>query len=92
MSVTLRAGGGLLEVIQVNALDTSYPDEEDQMFLDDVQLAIDRNPNKIIMMGDFNARVGGDNAENRQNEVGIYGYGQFNHRGQMLLKLCAIII
>ena len=41
-------------------------------------------------MGDFNAKVGGDIAEILPNEVGIYAYGQCNHRGQMLLQLCAI--
>ena len=83
---------GLLDVLQVYAPDSSYQDEEYQRFLDDLQRYLDgtnRN-SRIIVMGDFNAKIGLEENEVWPEVVGKYGLGNKNERGEMLMQFCAI--
>jgi endonuclease/exonuclease/phosphatase family metal-dependent hydrolase len=43
----------------------------------------------IILMGDFNAKIGGDN-NGFEETVGKHGLGEMNENGEMMANLCAI--
>lgn len=83
---------GSLDVLQVYAPDTSYSDDEYQRFLDEIQYWLDRvkRNSKIILMGDFNAKIGSEANEVWPEAVGKYGLGEKNGRGEMLMQFCAI--
>ena len=84
---TLKLDDGLVDLIQVYAPDSTYPDEEYQDILDDVQEYQDGidGRNRPILMRDFNARVGVDSAQNWSEVVGSLGLGWCNDRGRMTI-------
>lgn len=92
IKATYDVEGGKLSVFQVYAPDSSYGDEEYVNFLDELQerLNLERRSSRPMIMGDFNAKVGGDQYENWQETVGRFGLGQANDRGLALLQFCAI--
>ena len=90
VTVTLKIDDDLVELIQVYAPDSSYHDDEYQALLDDLQICIDGVSGRSNVMGDFNARVGGDSNQNWPDVVGTFGLGQCNDMGRMLLQFCAI--
>ena len=60
MSVTLKTNTGSVTIIQVYAPDSNYDDDEVENFYNILQQEIDTVPKKstVILIGDFNARVG----------------------------------
>ena len=81
---------GAVTVIQVYAPNTGDPDEVADEFYDELQHAVNTTPSSdmLVIMGDFNAKVGSDN-ENWQDNIGKFGYGERNNRGELLLHFCA---
>ncbi|GBP17400.1 Putative uncharacterized transposon-derived protein F52C9.6 [Eumeta japonica] len=70
-----------LSIIQVNAPTEASSDEELEFFYSTVDKAIQLSDNNIIIMGDFNAKIGQTNP----NEPAT-GYGYRNCRGKRLIE------
>ena len=66
------------------------PDEVKDEFYDDLDSVISDTPrtDKIILLGDFNARVGTDH-QTWEGVIWTEGIGKFNSNGLVLLKKCA---
>ena len=92
MSVTFKTNTGLVTIIQVYAPDSSYDDDGIENFYNILQQKIDNIPKKstIILIGDFNARVGTNHAESMPEVVGKYTLGETNERGPRLLQFCSV--
>ena len=65
------------------------PDDAKDKFYSELRSLLSKIPrhDKIILMGDFNARVGCEN-ENWPNVIGNHGVGKMNSNGLLLLSLC----
>ncbi|XP_039282913.1 craniofacial development protein 2-like [Nilaparvata lugens] len=82
----LTIGNIKIFVIQVHAPTSDSAEEEVDLFYDmlDNLLSSKTTGEKVIIFGDFNARIGKSKlGENRTN--GIYGVGVRNERGEKLL-------
>ena len=65
------------------------PDEVKDKFCDDLDSVISATPwtDKLILLGDFNARVGTDH-QTWEGMIGTEGLGKCNNNGPYLLKTC----
>jgi exonuclease III len=81
---------GAVSIVQVYAPTASSTDQEIDAFYDSLQNTVKRIPpgDGIIVMGDFNAKVGVAGCE--EELVGKFGVGQRNSRGEMLMDFCAL--
>ena len=68
---------------------TNSDDIKDKFYADlEAVLASVPKSDKIIMLGDFNARVGSDH-QAWEGVIGQHGIGKCNSNGHLLLRLCA---
>lgn len=70
-----------------------YPDQprwDLNKFYRDLNNAVP-NADKLIILGDFNARVGRDTTT-LEGVIGKYGVGKCNSNGLLLLQTCAVLI
>ena len=74
-------------IIQVYAPTADKPDEEVESFYKDVEklMKMTKNEEITLLMGDFNAKVGGRRVG---DTVGAYGLGVRNERGDTLIGFC----
>lgn len=72
-----------VSIIQVYAPTETSSDEELELFYSTVDKAIHLSANNVIVMGDFNAKVGKTNPN--ETTTGNYGYGERNCRGNRLI-------
>lgn len=91
--ITLRlhtAANKYIHLVSVYAPTMTYSDEEKQIFYDQLHEVLNNIPkcDKIILLGDFNARVGTDYIA-WKNVLGRHGIGKCNSNGYTLLALCA---
>ena len=84
-----RTATGKTTIIQVYAPTAASPEEEIDEFYENLQGMIQNVPNRelLIIMGDFNAKVGKD-WETWKGAMGKFGYGEENERGEKLLNFC----
>ena len=76
---------GMLNVIQLYAPTSAYSEADSDAFHDALQLHIQNLPKEsLIVMGDFNAKVGADNSD-WVPTLGNFGLGKANNRGEKLL-------
>ena len=75
--------------LQVYAPTTEADEDKMDVFYSKVQEALDKINSKdvIIMMGDWNAKIGGNRPSN--NYIGKFGLGMRNERGDRLADFCA---
>ena len=74
-----------LKIVQVYAPTTSHSDEETDNFYNTIDKIMEKQTNYTVVMGDFNAKVGGQtNASERG--TGCFGQGQRNERGDTLVE------
>ena len=88
MRLPLR-GKQHLTLISVYAPTMTHTDENKEMFYRQLHDLVDATPkgDKLIILGDFNARVGSDS--NTWGEViGQHGIGRANSNGLLLLSFC----
>ena len=89
MTADLHLEGCILTVISAYAPTLPSSDEDKEEFYDKLGDIVKNVPssNKILLLGDFNARVGADH-ESSDCALGHYGVGNENANGTMLLSLC----
>ena len=90
MKVRLRLENGWLTVVQVYAPTEDSAEEMKTSFYDSLEelLASVSKSDQLVVMGDFNARVGRD-VTTWDGVIGSYGEEVKNRNGQKLLGLCA---
>lgn len=79
----------IVNILQVYAPTSDADDELIEEFYSTVEDAIGKIPNKeiLIIMGDFNAKVGSTlNDRHMRSVVGKYGLGDRNERGERLIQ------
>ena len=79
-----------ITLIQCYAPTTTAEDEEVENFYDALQNAIDNTDKQdiIYILGDFNAKIGKETAQDEKETKGTHCLGSRNDRGQMLLDFC----
>ena len=89
MSVNLQLGSCSLTVIRAYAPTLLAKDDDKEEFYNNLGNLIKEVPpsNKLLLLGDFNARVGTD-ADSWDGVLGHHGVGAENSNGTMLLSLC----
>ena len=75
-------------VIQIYAPSTNHSDDEIEDFYNQLQSVKDsiHNKNQVIIMGDFNAKVG--EGASKDQGLGPHGIGKRNESGEKLLGFC----
>jgi len=82
---------GCMTVCQVYAPTTAASDNDIDDFYSRLQVVFSSMPKNdiIILMGDFNAKVGRQNLDSN-GVVGKFGYGERNERGDRLTAFCGL--
>ena len=90
MTMSFPLDGSTLSIISAYAPTLAQSDEVKDIFYSDLSDAIDKIPasHKLLIMGDFNARVGTDHTS-WENIIGRHGVGKENSNGTRLLTMCA---
>ena len=91
--MTLRlplSGKKHAKIVSAYAPTMTNPDEVKDKFYDDLDSVISAAPrtDKLILLGDFNARVGTDH-QTWEGVIGPEGVGKCNSNGLLLLRKCA---
>lgn len=73
-----------LSIIQTYSPTERSTEEEIEKFYKDIEYAHTKTEGKVIVMGDFNAKIGCPKTNNYP-VMGKYGYGMCNERGERLL-------
>ena len=76
-----------ISVIHVYAPTSASSEDEIEAFYNDIEEILTKTDKKdiIIMTGDWNAKIGSENAD-WESVMGKYGYGDRNERGERLLE------
>ena len=74
-----------LKIVQVYATTTSHSDEETDNFYNTIDKILEKQTHYTIVMGDFNAKVGGQ-TNTSERATGCFGLGQRNERGDTLVE------
>ncbi|CAH1245993.1 Hypp7629 [Branchiostoma lanceolatum] len=79
-----------LTLISAYAPTMSYEQEQKELFYEKLAHLLNSvsKHDKLLLMGDFNARVGSD-SQSWPDVIGAHGVGRKNSNGQMLLTLCS---
>ena len=74
-----------LKIVQVYAPTTSQSDEETDNFYNTIDNILEKQTHYTIVMGDFNAKVGGQ-TNTSERATGCFGLGLRNERGDTLVE------
>ena len=74
-----------LKIVQVYAPTTSHSGEETDNFYNTIDKILEKQTHYTIVMGDFNAEVGGQ-TNTSERATGCFGLGQRNERGDTLVE------
>ena len=90
LSLKLQTAEGPIHLICVYAPTNCKDAETKDCFYDQLNQTISEiGKEQIVLLGDFNARVGADH-ETWSDSLGRYGIGKANDNGQRLLELCTL--
>ena len=86
------AGGRFMSVISVYAPTLTSNDEVIMSFYQDLRNCLNAiaHADKIVLLGDVNARVGCD--DDTWDALGKFGMGKMNSSGLLLFRLCDLAI
>ena len=89
MRLPFSNGQKFITIVSAYAPTTTNPDEVKAKFYEDLNTIITTVPSadKLIILGDFNARVGSDSTT-WEGVIGQYGVGNYNSNGLLLLQTC----
>ena len=90
LTLRLYTSGGPISLISAYAPTlTSRPEAKDE-FYSNLNVVIKNIPNneQLVLLGDFNARVGADR-DSWSSCLGSFGVGKVNDNGQRLLEFCS---
>ena len=90
MTMSLPLKGNTISIISAYAPTLAQSDDEKDSFYTSLSEAIKAVPSshKLLLMGDFNARVGVDHTS-WEGVLGKHGVGNENSNGTLLLSLCS---
>ena len=90
MTMSIPLDNFTLSILSVYAPTLASSNETKESFYDDLDKAIKNIPasHKLLVIGDFNARVGTD-YKSWENIIGRHGVGNENSNGTLLLSLCS---
>ena len=90
LSLRLHTSTGLVNLISVYAPTLGATNDTKDEFYDQLDSFISRIPKEeqLILLGDFNARVGAD-CDSWPSCLGKFGVGKMNENGQRLLEICS---
>lgn len=90
LTLRLNTTTGPITLVSVYAPTLNATLETKDRFYENLTSVINSIPDKeqLILLGDFNARVGADN-DSWPSCLGKFGVGKMNENGQRLLELCA---
>ena len=88
ISIRICAKPHNLTIIQVYAPTSDHDDEEVETFYEEIEKVIKATPKKdiLIIMGDWNAKIGPDAYQQWSGTVGKFGWSETNDRGVRLLE------
>ena len=88
--VQLKAKPQNIILIQVYGPTTAAMDEEMERFYQDLSQAVKQVPkgDMLLIMGDFNSKVGRREPSTMSSAVGLYGLGETNEAGEQLEDFC----
>ena len=91
LSLNLHTASGCVALISVYSPTLMAPSDPKDTFFAQLSSIISKIPrsSRIILLGDFNARVGADNSA-WPSVLGCFGTGNMNENGQRLLELCSL--
>jgi hypothetical protein len=87
VSLHIKITNYTLSIIQVYAPTEKAPEEEIEKFYKDIRCALDNALSHVILLGDFNAKIGQPKS-NEGSVMGPWGYGTRNKRGGLLMDFC----
>lgn len=89
LTLRLNTTTGPITLVSVYAPTLTSPPETKDLFYEKLSSVIRNIPDKeqLILLGDFNARVGADN-DSWPSCLGKFGVGKMNENGQRLLEVC----
>src|SRR5664279_4088214 len=89
VGITLCTAIGNATILQAYAPTSTDTDAEIDTFYTNLQAQLNRTKpiNIVMVLCDFNAKVGSDNSPDR-NAVGPFGIGTANERGEQLISFC----
>ena len=89
ISATFRGHHKNFKLIQVYAPDSTHDDDEVEDFYSQLEdeLQTTRNGEVVLIMGDFNSKIGND-PNGYTDIMGKFGLGEQNERGERLLEFC----
>ena len=87
MEIDLQ-GKDSVTVINAYAPTSSAEDEKVKQFYDDIERAMADSDSKykLIITGDFNAKIGTETKEEDFKSMGAFGIGERNERGDRLIE------
>ena len=90
LTMSLQTRSGKVNIISAYAPTLDADPEVKDRFYDELSDVVSRIPSEeeMILLGDFNARVGRDN-EAWSGSLGPHGVGNVNENGQRLLEMCS---
>ena len=88
ISIRICARPHNVTIIQVYAPTSDHSDDNLEKFYEEIERVIKRTPRKdiLIIMGDWNAKVGPDAYQQWPGTVGKFGWGETNDREMRLLE------
>lgn len=89
MWITVKLAGGIYQFVSVYSPCEGSNADDLEKFYDQLQDIVDNNKGKLVLLGDFNARIGNGRVNSGYDKVvGKFGEDILNSNGRRLLDFC----